>query len=118
MNREEYEAAGGGKIAMKLLQGYLWHSKAIAKPELPSTLATSAHLVLDEIRPPFAFFENGEPTENHVFYQLTVLEILLTWPDNASLHERAALASYELDPLLNATDKSVGWSLSEDLRPV
>jgi hypothetical protein len=33
------------------------------------------------------------------------------------MHLRAAAASQELDPILQQTDPSVGWELSEDLRP-
>jgi hypothetical protein len=41
-----------------------------------------------------------------------VLEVYDDQPPNERLHERALAASAELDPLLNATDPSVGWSLS------
>ena len=107
----------GGPIAMKLLQGYLWHPVALERSELPSRLEMGASLVIDAVRAPMAFFANGEPTASQQFYQLTVLEIFEVWPDNSVMHERAALASAQLDPILNASDPSVGWSLSEDLRP-
>lgn len=107
----------GGPIAMKLLQGYLWHPVSLEPPELPPTLGTGASVVIDPVRAPMAFFANGEPTASQQFYQLTVLEIFPDWPSNEAMHRRAALASAELDPILNATDPSVGWSLSEDLRP-
>jgi hypothetical protein len=111
---DDYE---GGPIAMKLLQGYLWHPLTLGRPELPPNLEMGASLVIDPVRAPMAFFANGEPTASQQFYQLTVLEIFLDWPSNETMHERAALASAELDPILNATDPSVGWSLQEDLRP-
>jgi hypothetical protein len=104
-------------IAMKLLQGYLWHPRSIPAPGLPTAIGDGFHLLLDEVPAPFAFFENGEPTATQAFYQLTVIEVYPAQPDNDFLHERAVLASGALDPLLNATDPSVGWSLNEDLRP-
>lgn len=107
----------GGPIAMKLLQGYLWHPLTLERPELPPALEMGASLVIDLVRAPMAFFANGEPTASQQFYQLTVLEIFEVWPDNPFMHERAALASVQLAPILNATDPSVGWSLAEDLRP-
>ena len=119
MTREEFERDHPGeRIAMKLLQGYVWHPVTLERPALPDHLHMGAFLLLDAIRAPFAFFENGEPTETQVFYQLTVLEVYPAWPDNDAMSARALLASQELDPILNATDPSVGWSISEDLRPV
>jgi hypothetical protein len=107
----------GGPIAMKLLQGYLWHPASLDRPELPPKLMMGASLVMDQVFAPMAFFANGEPTASQSFYQLTVLEIFPDWPSNEFMHERAALASAELDPMLNATDAAVGWTLQEDLRP-
>ena len=107
----------GEPIAMKLLQGYLWHPLTLERPDLPATLETGASLVIDPVRAPMAFFANGEPTASQQFYQLTVLEIFAIWPGNEIMHDRANLASAVLDAILNATDPSVGWSLSEDLRP-
>lgn len=104
-------------VAMKLLQGYLWHPLALAPPALPERLPGGARILLDRVSPARAFFENGEPTAGHAFYQLTVLAIYDAQPTNQAMHEDALTASRELDPLLNATDPSVGWTLSEDLRP-
>ncbi|HWG84677.1 MAG TPA: DUF3208 family protein [Deinococcales bacterium] len=103
--------------AIKLLQGYLWHPRDAEPPALPAALPGGFSLALDEVPAPFAFFDNGEPAANQAFYQLTVLEVYPETPDNETLHRRANQASLELDPILNATDRSVGWSLSEDLRP-
>jgi hypothetical protein len=108
----------GGAIAFKLLQGYLWHPIATSAPELPLELPSGAQVVMDTIQAPFAFFEDGTWTGSQVFYQLTVLEIFPDWLENQAIKARALLASQELNPILNATDPSVGWSLSEDLRPV
>jgi hypothetical protein len=119
MTREEFELEHPGEpIAMKLLQGYFWHPKELEPVRLPDQLPMGAFVLLDLVRAPFAFFDNGMPTETQAFYQLTVLEIYDAWPDNATMGERALLASQELDPILNATPSSVGWTLSEDLRPV
>ena len=114
MTREEH---GGGAIAMKLLQGYVWQPLEFPELQLPERLM-GASIVLDRIPAPMAFFDNGTPTETQAFYQLTVLEIFPDWPENDVMVARALQASSELDPLLNATDALVGWSLSEDLRPV
>ncbi|MFN3265943.1 MAG: DUF3208 family protein [Deinococcales bacterium] len=107
----------GGAIAFKLLQGYLWHPQSLEPPVLPATLPSGAMLVMDTVQAPFAFFEDGTWTGSQVFYQLTVLEIFPDWVENEKIATRALLASEELNPILNATDSSVGWSLSEDLRP-
>jgi hypothetical protein len=107
----------GGAIAFKLLQGYLWHPISLEPPILPLELPSGAQVLLDTIQAPFAFFEDGTWTGSQVFYQLTVLEVFEDWLENEKIAARALLASEELNPILNATDPSVGWSLSEDLRP-
>jgi hypothetical protein len=114
MTREDHP---GGSIAMKLLQGYVWQPRGKPVLTLPDSLPMGALLVLDRIPAPMAFFDNGTPTETQDFYQLTVLEIFPEWIENEVMASRAQLASEELNPILNATDPEVGWSLSEDLRP-
>jgi hypothetical protein len=114
MTREDHP---GGSIAMKLLQGYVWQPKEKPALILPANLRMGASVVLDRIPAPMAFFDNGTPTETQAFYQLTVLEIFPEWVENEVMAARAVLASEELNPILNATDPEVGWSLSEDLRP-
>jgi hypothetical protein len=114
MTREEHP---GGAIAMKLLQGYIWQPRESSALNLPNSLPMDARVVLDQIPAPMAFFDNGTPTETQSFYQLTVLEIFADWPENELMVARAKLASDQLNLILNATDPSVGWSLSEDLRP-
>lgn len=104
-------------VAMKLLQGYLWHPLSLEPPDLPPRLPGGASVAVDRVSPPRAFFENGEPTAHHAFYQLTVLAVYDGQPRNERLHDDALAASRELDPLLGSTDPSVGWTLSEDLRP-
>jgi hypothetical protein len=115
MTREEHP---GGAIAMKLLQGYIWQPLELPELHLPERLMMGASIVIDRIPAPMAFFDNGTPTETQAFYQLTVLEIFPDWPENDIMVARALQASSELDPVLHTTDASVGWSLSEDLRPV
>ncbi len=114
MTRENHP---GGPIAFKLLQGYLWHPKELGGVSLPDALPSGANIVMDSIEAPFAFFEDGTWTGTQTFYQLTVFEIFQEWPNNDAMAARALRASDELNPILNATPASVGWSLSEDLRP-
>jgi hypothetical protein len=114
VTREEHP---GGPVAMKLLQGYLWHPKDLEPVTLPAALPGGSSIALDEINPPFAFFEDGTFTGTQTFYQLTILEIFPEWPDNDTMARHAQRASQELEPILNATPSSVGWSLAEDLRP-
>lgn len=103
---------------MRLLQGYLWHPKEAdvdLEHYLPHEL-DDAHVLWDEVTPPFAFFENGEPTAGQTFYQFTVLRLYNGKPAGNALHEDAAAASQALGPLLDATPAGVGWQLWEDLR--
>lgn len=74
------------------------------------------HVLIDPIRPPMSFFEDGTPTETQQFYQLTVL--MLSEQEPAQLKPLTQAISQELNPLLYATPKSVGWQLMEDLRLV
>ena len=41
----------------------------------PSLSEDDAHVLWDQVQPPFAFFENGEPTASQTFYQFTVLRV-------------------------------------------
>lgn len=114
MTREEHP---GGRIAMKLLQGYLWQPLEHAPLELPGVLPDGSSLVFDEVRAPFAFFDDGTYTGTQRFYQLTVLRVFPEWPENAEMAAAALEASEALAPILYATPEGVGWSLNEDLRP-
>ena len=118
----------GGRAAIRLLQGYVWHPKE-AELELehflprdvdlstPVTLSEEdAHVLWDSVQPPFAFFENGEPTATQTFYQFTVLRVYDERPSNEDLHQDARAASLVLNPLLEGTPEGVGWQLWEDLR--
>lgn len=110
--------------AVKLFQGYLWFPRELEfepKEALPAELAQGladgpAHLLLDEIRPPFAFFEDGTPTERQRFFQVTVL--VRTEKEPLELKPLTASVSEELDSYLQATPEGVGWLLLEDLRQV
>lgn len=104
--------------AVRLLQGYLWHPRDLAGEPgdwLPAELG-EAHVLWDEVRPPFAFFENGEPTASQTFYQFTSLRVYDRRPDNETLHVHAQALTEALGPLLEATPAGVGWQLWEDLR--
>lgn len=113
---------------MRLLQGYLWHpaeSEMDLESFLPRELELSqgvtlseenAHVLWDEVNPPFAFFDNGEPTAKQSFFQFTVLRVYNERPSNEALHREAQSASHLLNPLLESTPEGVGWQIWEDLR--
>jgi hypothetical protein len=109
---------------IKLFQGYLWHPGDLAfdpkraiPPQLGQDLADGpVHVLLDAIRPPMAFFDNGTPTEGHTFYQVTLL--VRSPKDPIELKPITEPLSAELDPYLQATPAGVGWVLFEDLRQV
>lgn len=108
------------KTAIRMLQGYIWHEK---KEDISlSTYLLSEwngiHILWDAIHPPFAFFENGTPTESQMFYQFTAFALYTEKPSDVSLHERAEQFSQELGQWLHSTPSSVGWQLWEDLRPI
>lgn len=121
------ESQAGGRAAIRLLQGYVWHPagadldlEQFLPRELDLTPHNSddenAHVLWDEVTPPFAFFENGEPTAGQTFYQFTVLRVYEERPSNEALHDDALAASTALNPLLEGTPEGVGWQLWEDLR--
>lgn len=119
----------GGRAAIRLLQGYVWHPEGAdvdLEHFLPHDLdlptppgqdeSEDAHVLWDTVNPPFAFFENGEPTASQTFYQFTVLRVYDERPSNDTLHGDAEAASLALNPLLDGTPEGVGWQLWEDLR--
>ncbi|MBZ9751066.1 DUF3208 domain-containing protein [Deinococcus sp. HMF7604] len=117
-----------GRAAVRLLQGYVWHpqdAEIDLEHFLPHELDLpgpeqeeheAAHVLWDAVTPPFAFFENGEPTASQAFYQFTVLRVYEARPPNDALHADASAASEQLGPLLDGTPDGVGWQLWEDLR--
>ncbi len=106
--------------AVRLLQGYLWHPRALKVDPVswfPSQIeleGETVHLATDPIRPPFAFFDDGTPTESQRFYQLTAL-VLSSSPDEALLALAERVASW-LEARLEATPEGVGWLIFGDLR--
>ncbi|KEF35570.1 hypothetical protein RDMS_01455 [Deinococcus sp. RL] len=115
---ESSDPAGTGRAAVRLLQGYLWHPQTL-DVDLEQFLThdlDDAHVLWDPVQPPFAFFENGEPTASQTFYQFTVLRLYDEKPESGALHAHAEAASQALGPLLEATPPGVGWQLWEDLR--
>ncbi len=84
--------------------------------QAPSLSEEDAHVLWDQVQPPFAFFENGEPTASQTFYQFTVLRVYDERPSNEELHDDATIASQALNPLLEGTPQGVGWQIWEDLR--
>jgi len=107
---------------VKLLQGYLWHPRELAwepRRQLPETIdlsQTTAVLFVDEIEPPFAFFDDGTPSASQNFYQLTA--VAPADRDPRELHGWVAELEEKLKPILEATPSGVGWLLLEDLREV
>ena len=106
--------------AVRLLQGYLWLPRELdweAELELPATLRLAegaVSVLLDEIEPPFAFFDDGTPSASQRFYQLTV--VALTEREPAELHGWVQEAREALEPQLEASPAGVGWLVLEDLR--
>lgn len=118
MSTADDHGDAGGRAAVRLLQGYVWHPRDAdvdLEHYLPHEL-DEAHVLWDAVQPPFAFFENGEPTAGQTFYQFTVLRVYDDRPGNDDLHGDAQDASQTLNPLLDATPNGVGWQLWEDLR--
>ena len=112
------DVSQGSRAAIRLLQGYLWHPKdqeVDLEAYLPREL-DEANVLWDEIEPPFAFFDNGEPASTQTFYQFTVLQVYDERPNAEDLHEDAMLASQALEPMLATTPEGLGWQLMEDLR--
>ena len=106
--------------AVRLLQGYLWAPRGLdwdPALELPPTLTleeAEVALLVDPIAPPFAFFDDGTPTAEQRFYQLTA--VVLTERDPNGLHPLVAQLEARLGPELEASPAGVGWLLFEDLR--
>ena len=105
------------RAAVKLLQGYLWHPKAediIISNYLPETFEEDIYLLWDDMAlPPFTFFDDGSLASEQQFYQLTIVQLLVSEQERAS--EIHAIAKY-LQELLEKTPKSLGWQIFEDLR--
>ena len=106
--------------AIRLIQGYLWHPQEL-ELDLEQTFPLEwegVSLLWDEIRPPFAFFENGTLSSTQTFYQFTALELYAVRPSDEELHQKAERLSKFLGNILEATPPGFGWQLLEDLRPL
>ncbi len=110
-----------GRFALRLLQGYLWHPVELEldfADWLPSELDGDIHLIWDALpRAPFTFFDDGTPSDTQVVYQFTVL----TYTTDEEEEHLAGILPWlaeQLQEKLDRTPAGVGWSLSEDLRPI
>ncbi len=102
--------------AIKLFQGYLWHPKELPfdpRGAIPRQLE-EVHVLIDKVRAPMAFFDDGTLTETQQFYQVTLL--VRTELEPKELGPLAQRVSQELNTYLQATPQEVGWQLLEDLR--
>lgn len=100
--------------AVRLLQGYIWYPKDAdvdLKDYLPERLDPDIHLLWDEVRPPFTFFDDGTLAATQHIFQFTALT--LGGDDPAGLTPWLAEL---LQEKLEATPPGVGWQLLEDLR--
>ena len=99
--------------AVRLLQGYIWYPKD-AEIELSDYLPKNlgdVHLLWDEVRPPFTFFDDGTLAATQHIFQFTAL----TRPGENPEGITPWLAEV-LQEKLETTPPGVGWQLMEDLR--
>ncbi len=113
--------AASGQMAVRLLQGYLWHPRDLdidLADWLPRSMPGGVHLLWDPLpRPPFTFFDDGTPSSSQTVYQFTVL--VRTWQgEEEDLANMLPGLAEQLQEKLEQTPAGVGWSLSEDLRPL
>ncbi len=100
--------------ATRLLQGYIWFPKDAdidLEDYLPHTLGTDIHLLWDEVRPPFAFFDDGTLAATQHIFQFTALTLREENPEGLT-----PWLAETLQGRLEATPPGVGWQLLEDLR--
>ena len=99
--------------AIRLLQGYIWYPKDAEVDlgdYLPRTLGADIHLLWDEVRPPFAFFDDGTLAATQHIFQFTAL----TYSENPE--GLTPWLAEVLQEKLETTPPGVGWQLLEDLR--
>lgn len=117
MNAERSE----GRYALRLLQGYLWHpadTELDFGDYLPALMDGNIHLVWDALEhAPFAFFDDGTPSSTQVVYQFTAMTYA-TLDDEEDIAGLVPWLAERLQEMLESTPAGVGWSLSEDLRPI
>lgn len=99
--------------ATRLLQGYIWYPKDAdidLSDYLPKELEGGIHLLWDEVRPPFAFFDDGTLAATQHIFQFTALTL------NDNPEGLTPWLAEVLQEKLLATPPGVGWQLMEDLR--
>ncbi len=110
---------GGGRHAIKLLQGYVWHPQDAdvdLRAYLPEKVGDDVHVLLDAMpAAPFAFFDDGTLSATQRFYQLTVMTLREGDDDASSIVPWLAA---KLQEALEATPPGVGWQVFEDLREI
>ena len=114
---EEKRAEENLERAVKLLQGYIWYPKSEEvelSDYLPKRLG-DVHLLWDEVRPPFTFFDDGTLAATQHIFQFTVLKQVEGDEDPQKL---VPWLAETLQEKLNTTPTSVGWQVFEDLREV
>ncbi len=70
------DGTGEETRAVRLLQGYLWYPKDAdidLSDYLPTQLEPDIHLLWDEVRPPFTFFDDGTFAATQHIFQFTAL---------------------------------------------
>ena len=115
------EETSPNRVAIRLLQGYLWHPTELEidmADWLPAVLPGDIHVLWDPLmRAPFAFFEDGTPSSTQKVYQFTVLA--RTWAGSEDeLGGVLPWVAEQLQEALEKTPEGVGWSVSEDMRPL
>ena len=105
--------AEDNKGAVRLLQGYIWYPKD-AEIELSDYLPKNlgdVHLLWDEVRPPFTFFDDGTLAATQHIFQFTALTRSGENPEGVT-----PWLAEVLQEKLETTPPGVGWQLMEDLR--
>ena len=100
--------------AVRLLQGYIWYPKDAEidlGDYLPTQLEPDIHLIWDEVRPPFTFFDDGTLSATQHIFQFTALTLRGDNPEGLT-----PWLAETLQAKLEATPPGVGWQLLEDLR--
>ena len=103
--------------AVKLLQGYIWYPKdeEVALGDYLPKQMGDVHLLWDEVRPPFTFFDDGTLAATQHIFQLTVFKYVREGEDPQRL---VPWLAEMLQEKLNTTPPPVGWQVFEDLREV
>ncbi len=102
----------------KLLQGYIWfpREEVIDLGDfLPERLEPNIHLLWDEVRPPFTFFDDGTFAATQRIFQFTVLAFGRTEREAQGL---VPWLAETLQKRLETSPPGVGWQVMEDLRDV